>query len=635
MIKIPYYSMFIFRFGVLLLILLNPLQGFPWHSIVLDKQTREPIENAVIVRSWDREIAGPAGTVTSFLGMKETLTDEHGKFMIFGKLYFPGIPLLTCVVENKPIVYRPGYKFLILDEKKSVIELEKIPTFINLRKDEVKKARGNYEVDFYETKILRDIISREEEFIESPRNPLKVVHYPVQPEKPAEIVLVPSSEGGLGLALVIPHKGAERNYKGAERKSSVAYKNDEIDFNIRILADQSLAATVRSGAASFLGNSKDPRAVPSLINALNDEDTGVRREAVMALGEMKDSRAVPFLINALRDKDKGIRFEAAKALGKFNDPRAIGAVEPLIQDLGSKDENIQSSATYALVQIGKPAVEPLIKALKNSDKTIRREAALALGGIGDTKGVDPLIELLNANEHGVSWAAALALGNFNDPKAAKALVNALRFKNGYLRSRLSEPLLRMGPLAVDYLIIALNDKDAEVRGQAAMILGYIKDLRSVEPLMNALNDENSEVRKNAAIALGFLKDPKSIKSLISAWNDEDSEVRVEASKALIKIGTSAIQPLLSALNNKNSYFRWRAAWCLGVIKDPAAVEALLDRLNDKVSEVKWMAIDALGEIGIKEVAEKLSNMCNDEDAGIREKVKSSLMKITGENICKM
>ena len=61
-------------------------------------------------------------------------------------------------------------------------------------------------------------------------------------------------------------------------------------------------------------------AVPSLIEALGDEDWDVRREAAWALGEIGDARAVPSLIEALRDEDWRVREAAVEALEGIGAP---------------------------------------------------------------------------------------------------------------------------------------------------------------------------------------------------------------------------------------------------------------------------------------------------------------------------
>ncbi|NIO20797.1 MAG: hypothetical protein GTN76_08680 [Candidatus Aenigmarchaeota archaeon] len=63
----------------------------------------------------------------------------------------------------------------------------------------------------------------------------------------------------------------------------------------------------------------------------------------------------------------------------------------------------------------------------------------------------------------------------------------------------------------------------------------IKDPRAVEPLIAALKDENSFVRFSVVEALGLIKDPRTVEPLIAALKDEHSFVRFRAAWALGEI----------------------------------------------------------------------------------------------------
>jgi HEAT repeat protein len=63
----------------------------------------------------------------------------------------------------------------------------------------------------------------------------------------------------------------------------------------------------------------------------------------------------------------------------------------------------------------------------------------------------------------------------------------------------------MTPKAVDALVIALKDADADVREQAAFALGQIGDARAIDGLTAALKDANADVRQQAAFALGQIR----------------------------------------------------------------------------------------------------------------------------------
>ena len=161
---------------------------------------------------------------------------------------------------------------------------------------------------------------------------------------------------------------------------------------------------LRKRAPETQGRAKKISMIDILVNALKNEESGVRREAAEALGKQgwepgdntekidyliakqkwdelvkMGKPAVDPLINALKDKDSGIQGRAAEILGKIKDHRAI---ESLITALKDKDSGVQGRAAEALGEIGKPdAVEPLITALKDKDPSVRWEAAEALGEI--------------------------------------------------------------------------------------------------------------------------------------------------------------------------------------------------------------------------------------------------------------
>lgn len=73
---------------------------------------------------------------------------------------------------------------------------------------------------------------------------------------------------------------------------------------------------IRRSLAHLLGLRKDPRAVRSLTRCLNygTGDPGVAAEAAWALGQIGDARAIPALMNVVNDANPGVRTAATAAL---------------------------------------------------------------------------------------------------------------------------------------------------------------------------------------------------------------------------------------------------------------------------------------------------------------------------------
>ena len=70
--------------------------------------------------------------------------------------------------------------------------------------------------------------------------------------------------------------------------------------------------------------------------------------------------------------------------------------------------------------------------------------------------------------------------------------------------------------AVSLLILALDDKNAEVRCVAAKSLVRYNDRRAVEPLIKRLGDPEPVTRAAAAETLGRLGDPSAVNPLAGA-----------------------------------------------------------------------------------------------------------------------
>ncbi|MBA7613244.1 hypothetical protein ES703_20489 [subsurface metagenome] len=85
--------------------------------------------------------------------------------------------------------------------------------------------------------------------------------------------------------------------------------------------------------------------------------------------------------------------------------------------------------------------------------------------------------------------------------------------------------------AVEQLVAALKNKNPNVRAQAAIALGEIKDRRSVKHLISIAKDRDAFVRASVVQALGRIKDSKVFDTLLSALQDESVEVRRNAARA--------------------------------------------------------------------------------------------------------
>ncbi|MCK9417801.1 MAG: hypothetical protein M0R70_00300 [Nitrospirae bacterium] len=151
--------------GVLLSIIImsTPACSATFKGQLIDADSREPIEGAVVVLSWHEERpTPPSGGGTRLKDVKETLTDKDGKWSIDGpkgrKLgnFLSIVSFLTRMYITKPpqfIIFKPGYcswpKGLFVESCKEKIKYELDP-------------QGHYKLGEGETIELPKLTNREE-----------------------------------------------------------------------------------------------------------------------------------------------------------------------------------------------------------------------------------------------------------------------------------------------------------------------------------------------------------------------------------------------------------------------------------------------------------------------------------------
>lgn len=103
--------------------------------------------------------------------------------------------------------------------------------------------------------------------------------------------------------------------------------------------------------------------------------------------------------------------------------------------------------------------------------------------------------------------------------------------------------------SIEELIVKLGDPHRRIRQETENELEKIGGL-AVDPLINALEDEDWPVRGRAASALGEIKNARAIEPHIRRFDDH-LQVQIRVSLALGKIGKPALEPLPRTLTDNN------------------------------------------------------------------------------------
>jgi HEAT repeat protein len=311
---------------------------------------------------------------------------------------------------------------------------------------------------------------------------------------------------------------------------------------VRMLTDKN--ADVRKTAAETLGRMKDAESIESLVRLLKDDDFGVRCAAEHSLREFREL-AIPPLLRALNSENGTLRKGAASVLGHTRDSKATVPVCRMLKSK-DKGERISALEALEKIA-DRAAAEYIVALLKDKDNDIRRLSVNALGKIGDIGTLMPLVSVLKKDKdtRQYVWKAIADILGMDITKDSKELAESTVWEvvallaDDYAWSYASSILAVTNYPVTDSLIRALHSsKDRRIRKRIPQILAE-KALRKTEHsneilsvLCQALQDRDKEVKISSAFALEKLKDPGAIEALTRALGDED--VRFAAELALKK-----------------------------------------------------------------------------------------------------
>lgn len=353
-------------------------------------------------------------------------------------------------------------------------------------------------------------------------------------------------------------------------------------------------------------------AIPLLLQVVGDESYRIREEALKGICAFPPEVIFPRLESFLRNHDDAqVRNAALEAFPRYGE-KATSYLLELLRDF---DDDVRIFSATMLGEIRDPlAVEGLAAALKDPQENVRHAAAESLGKIRDRRGVAPLIECLQ-EDFWTQYPAVVALGEIGDPIAIEPLITLL--EDEMLRQAVIRSLGKIGdPSAIPVLAGLLTKPDPETRDDTIAALVRIQQQITSEPasgveflpriapslqdedvvthLLDSLASAELEIRKNAVVALGWLRENRAIEKLIELLEDFELEEYVVGS--LVSIGEAALPHVIKALAHPEPRVRAALIRCLDWIGIPDGLQACRPFLTDAHEEVRYQAVTALGGI---------------------------------------
>ena len=384
---------------------------------------------------------------------------------------------------------------------------------------------------------------------------------------------------------------------------------------------QDKRAVLALAAIDALGEIGDSTAVDELVAIVQEEVPVLRLAAIDALGEIRDSTAVDVLCLQTQSEIFQVRWVSAVALGRIGSPRAVG---PLANLLG--DEEMRQTVLFALAQLDKNwrarsevemAVERFRRDLMQDDVLGDKQAIVRFRALEGLNAVVPDWREKNWAEglvmHWCRWVtegnnderkvAARFLGDLKDQRAVQALLVAVEDRDRNVRQQAIQSLGKMRDMrAAGVLRRVVVGEDRYVRAVAVRALGALRDTSAVDMLISVVGREmhlqgrsGEELMESIARALGALNDRRGVDALIRLLGHPGVQVRSSAAQSLGQIGDPrTADALAQALNDSSVFVRWSAAWALVTLKDARVVPVLVEMLN-KGANVR-MAVRALQDI---------------------------------------
>ena len=362
--------------------------------------------------------------------------------------------------------------------------------------------------------------------------------------------------------------------------------------------------------------------IPPLIEHLEiTPKRDVKAFILKFLGWSGDQRALPVLIQYLEQPDTSE--VAAQALIDFGEPAMPSILEAL--DRVEEDEIVALLLRVINAIGGRESIPSILPFLDHPNAMVRRLAIETVGELPAASSIDYLLAKLEDPDAASQQAAMNAL-----VAVARALPEVKSDLLGRLRRLLQAPStpLKLNSLSVyvevqgegyhDELLLASKESDPVIRAKAVSLMGLYSGERFADHIVLSLADESTAVRLAAINAMVRLRPARGLEPLISALEDNDIWIRTAAAQALGEYRRDeALAQLMNHLHSDLPPVRIAVIDALGKSGSPVVKRVLFECLGESDLEIRRAAMLALARVPGRDVFDALLKALTDEDWRVR------------------
>lgn len=289
-------------------------------------------------------------------------------------------------------------------------------------------------------------------------------------------------------------------------RQGIAYTHNPV---VRCQAIETLSETAAEGAEGWF------------IEALDDENPGVRFAACVALGRHRHQPAKLMIERRLGDENHSVRAAALFALHRLGDTRRSGELAELL--LYHKAKEVRGNTAMLFGLLGEPkAVKLLERAAKDPAYMVVWQALESRLILGDDSALPRVAAQINSGREDIRVLAMLAVGRYGERRSAEVLRYRLNKEEDHIESR----------LAAARALGWLGFRDGYDLAKTSLVFNDPSD----NPKAGAPENQIMRVRSMAALALGAIGDRAALPHLEDTMTEsDDPRVQVAAAHAILEI----------------------------------------------------------------------------------------------------
>jgi HEAT repeat protein len=182
--------------------------------------------------------------------------------------------------------------------------------------------------------------------------------------------------------------------------------------------------------------------------------------------------------------------------------------------------------------------------------------------------------------------------------------------------------------AIGRALSAATHPLAHRRAESAAALGDMCSDQAEPVLLMALNDRDPDVRLAATRSLGRLRSRAAVIPILHSLACRHVP-RAVAANAVLTIGAAALPGLRTLIRTEHPATRAAAVELLGRLGNPRDGESLRDRLTDEAPLVRERACEALAHLGADDVGQALEDLLADDTRSVRAAAAAALATVGG------